>query len=713
MPFPTPRKLVQRFYSNSQRNTQSSLSPSSVVQPLGLDQQQSAGTSPSPWDVYEATHNQKLMLLQKAIEESVYSRSEALDKAQRFRRYFAKTAEEFNLKHEAVEDAPLRLLCRANTIQKLKCGDFSCPSFVALSYCWRNDSWTPTTHLRHPESELPISPEMVKKLDCLIQEDEGIWIDQICINQNDPDEKNAVIGVMDFIYKSAREVLVPLEDISISVDEILLLDEFTEKGLERFSQAFANHQPLEASQLVIQLIVPIVAKIASARWFNRAWCFHELHCHGECTFLIPSERDIFCRRSQWLRLALSQIELLKVSGYRSKPDLYTQLNANVASCTKKLVYPDSLLQMSSTLENLDSAIDTDKISIALNLFSVSLYYRGQTKTRTECRFILDLIALSGGDARALLNLISGHQNESGNQISSSSSDMSQMNMELSLLAENCQIAKRDGIQSLSLDQMRLSVIELTISKVRRPKVHFIERSQEFLRLMFSYLQGRHFCFRQWCDENAVGQPAALNLLVQVFACSFDCGLEWMIRQMKEAPDLALQVQAHMDDRSFTEHHEGEILGGLIKSNLVGEAQWRALLQEEKGNILKYLYLLLFVAEFGYAARSNIDELTQNKSQPQTAAAGSMECWIVEIEPGEPAILIRPSREKVKYHKMVLPIALNNSSCAMSRRVFCLQRVDNSSGKVVSSLYLLTLLPLKERVSEMQGERVKDVMIKLR
>lgn len=63
--------------------------------------------------------------------------------------------------------------------------------------------------------------------------------------------------------------------------------------------------------------------------------------------------------------------------------------------------------------------------------------------------------------------------------------------------------------------------------------------------------------------------------------------------MKEAPDLALQVQAHMDDRSFIEHHEGEMLVGLIKSDILGEVQWRA--------------LLLFVANFGYAARKNTDE----------------------------------------------------------------------------------------------------------
>lgn len=369
--------------------------------------------------------------------------------------------------------------------------------------------------------------------------------------------------------------------------------------------------------------------------------------------------------------------------------------------------------MCSTLDNLGSAIDTDKISIALNLSGVSLYYRGKTKTRAECSFLMDVIALSGGDARVLLKLISRRENRSETQIPSSSSGISKTNMELSLLAEKCRITQRDGIISLSLDHIRLSVLELTISKLRQPKVHSIERSQTFLRSMFLYLQRRRFSIHQWCDENAVGQLPALDLLAQVIACSFDCGLEWMVRQMKEVSDLAIQLQAHMDDRSFTEHLESKMVADLIQSGLLGEFEWRALLQEEKGNVLKYLYLLLFAAEFGYAAGQNTDQIPQNNSQSQTTAVATMECWISEFEPGEPAILIRPKGDKAIYHKMVLPIALNNSSCAMSRRVFCLQRIDNSSGQVVSSLYLLTFPPLKERVSEMQEKRVKDTTIILR
>jgi hypothetical protein len=33
-------------------------------------------------------------------------------------------------------------------------------------------------------------------------DDEGIWVDQLCIDQENKDEKSIAIGVMDVIYKS-------------------------------------------------------------------------------------------------------------------------------------------------------------------------------------------------------------------------------------------------------------------------------------------------------------------------------------------------------------------------------------------------------------------------------------------------------------------------------------------------------------------------------
>lgn len=54
---------------------------------------------------------------------------------------------------------------------------------------------------------------------CRENEREGVWIDRFCVNQNDDRDKTTHIGVMDVIYKSARRMIIVLEDVQLSADE--------------------------------------------------------------------------------------------------------------------------------------------------------------------------------------------------------------------------------------------------------------------------------------------------------------------------------------------------------------------------------------------------------------------------------------------------------------------------------------------------------------
>lgn len=53
--------------------------------------------------------------------------------------------------------------------------------------------------------------------------DEGLWIDQICINQTSDAEKAVGIPAMSALYKRARKVIVCLGDIEISMEEMIFL----------------------------------------------------------------------------------------------------------------------------------------------------------------------------------------------------------------------------------------------------------------------------------------------------------------------------------------------------------------------------------------------------------------------------------------------------------------------------------------------------------
>jgi Heterokaryon incompatibility protein (HET) len=104
--------------------------------------------------------------------------------------------------------------------------DRSFDSFICLSYCWHKEDWSTTTsHGLH--EEWPITENMLCAF--LAQRstyDEGVWIDALCIDQNNPTEKMHAIGSMDMLYKSARTVYIILEDIILPeevCDTMLLL----------------------------------------------------------------------------------------------------------------------------------------------------------------------------------------------------------------------------------------------------------------------------------------------------------------------------------------------------------------------------------------------------------------------------------------------------------------------------------------------------------
>ena len=89
----------------------------------------------------------------------------------------------------------------------------SCPSYTALSYCWGDDSLERSAICKG--ARIDTTRSLYSLVDALqLYNLEGgrpyYWIDQICINQSDPREREAQVRIMGEIYRRAHACLVYL-----------------------------------------------------------------------------------------------------------------------------------------------------------------------------------------------------------------------------------------------------------------------------------------------------------------------------------------------------------------------------------------------------------------------------------------------------------------------------------------------------------------------
>ncbi|PQE16184.1 heterokaryon incompatibility het-6 protein [Rutstroemia sp. NJR-2017a BVV2] len=142
--------------------------------------------------------------------------------------------------------------------------------FIAISYCWGRET---------PTKPLPISSsaylKVTKTVDSLLKHVAGVasglpvWVDAICINQDDIKEKNNQVSMMRDIYAAAKCVLVWLgnEDLT-RTDELVLFQYLATAGGE------------EGKKLMGQVL--------QSPWFERSWVIQEVCFARKAFFLCGS-----------------------------------------------------------------------------------------------------------------------------------------------------------------------------------------------------------------------------------------------------------------------------------------------------------------------------------------------------------------------------------------------------------------------------------------
>jgi Heterokaryon incompatibility protein (HET) len=172
------------------------------------------------------------------------------------------------------DDAPLRGEIITTTIQ-------NAPSYNALSYVWGDASFAKTLICYGDGliSNLQITQNLAAALLAIRSPSEirVIWVDAICIDQNDILERNDQVKMMAAIYRTAERVIVYLGNQSFgSVNEAF-----------EIATKLVNDEKYRASFLKAPDVqtLDILRELTCLEWFHRTWTSQEIGLANRATLL--------------------------------------------------------------------------------------------------------------------------------------------------------------------------------------------------------------------------------------------------------------------------------------------------------------------------------------------------------------------------------------------------------------------------------------------
>lgn len=334
----------------------------------------------------------------------------ALDLLPRLRQWNPEIASKFSEKDNAVKKIPFKLI----TKDRIWISD-QANSFVAVSYCWHSDQWiVPNRFNSMPENwSLPVSPAMLRALLCYVENGEAIWMDQLCIDQNNLKQKAHAIANMDTIYRNAQQVVVLLEDLDISPDVeqslSLLAATPTGKGNIRNDRLCVSRDKVEQNfstcfaQGSTMNLFSFAYDVFDCRWFTRAWCCQEYQLNANRSFVFVGHTySCVALASKFFMDFHSESDDAGLGSH----DLYTLPAFQMFSFGIGVNEPHEmsefdLFHLFVELERMSCLYLRDIVSVALNASGLFLSFNSDINSTTECRFILALVLLSAGDPGVL------------------------------------------------------------------------------------------------------------------------------------------------------------------------------------------------------------------------------------------------------------------------------------------------------------------------
>ncbi|KAF2125227.1 HET-domain-containing protein [Dothidotthia symphoricarpi CBS 119687] len=168
------------------------------------------------------------------------------------------------------------------TIQEVRLSDAQL-KYEALSYTWGDVTYRQSIYFHGGRRELQIGANCYNALRHLRRKDHDrqVWLDAICIDQSNLDERADQVRLMDQIFQSASGVVVHLGEETSGSRE--LFEELAEADndpswIEHGRRTWPSDIIIEQLEILIQ-----------RPWFKRVWVLQEVHnMKGSITFMCGS-----------------------------------------------------------------------------------------------------------------------------------------------------------------------------------------------------------------------------------------------------------------------------------------------------------------------------------------------------------------------------------------------------------------------------------------
>jgi Heterokaryon incompatibility protein (HET) len=509
----------------------------------------------------------KQNLLDNACQFALERRAEAEDILRRLGQLNAELAKQFDYKKIALSKLKLCVLCSTDAaiIENL---DANVPSFLVISYCWRNPGWTPVPAARSTTSWGLSQPMIDKILGLRESKEEGIWIDQLCIDQENEVEKRIAIASMNVIYRAARRLIIILEDVELCDDE-------QKAGLryaslyERMCQIVRERRPPESEKnKLIQEYFKLDArdlvttkrfllKMLSARWYSRAWCAHECKVSPHDKINNPlflcfgSDSGVLCFEFRFIYFLAKSICFTEYDyGIPKDEEAFRALDDPTGSTslfqrTTRIfqLLPErhsdvSLMTHLVTISSYGCEMPTDRISIALNAGRIPLFFRGIINSPSDGYWVFALLALASGDLGPLLleaNKLSIYNEETKSEVISWVDRPYHGPLDDRLPTSSPETITKATIEYIELDLFLLQGMPMRASEASKNKARSVIASSALRdRCHLSGVEDQNNISRLVKTVANAMKRAELDRdwLIEFLGSAIDCGIDW-IRQFPD------------------------------------------------------------------------------------------------------------------------------------------------------------------------------------